>query len=134
MIVEEHEPQKRYKIIREGLLEAISNSGDFVCIGQVYDAINRGEWTLFTFWDEREYVGFGIVELLNSANGAWLNVPFAYSKCNMYNEFFSQLSEIALDKGCSGVKFISSRPGFERRAKEFGWQKGFQEWIVYDLR
>ena len=129
-------PAIYFNMIREGLEEALENSGGYATVGQVFQALESGEWTLWMFSDDDkgEYVGFGITEKLPTASGTWLNVPFAYAKDNMYGEFFGYLESIAYERGMTGVKFISSRPGFERRAKEYGWRKGFTEWIVADFR
>ncbi len=136
MITEPLKPYRFFNIIREGLEAAIANSGSYVTVGQVFQGILDKHWQLYIFHDDygAEYVGFGISELLPTANGTWLNVPFAYAKDDMYMEFFSYLSDIAVENGMTGVKFVSSRPGFSKKAKEFGWKKGFTEWIVTDLR
>ncbi len=136
MITTPTEPHKFFNIIREGLEAAIAKSGDYVSVGQVFQGLQFGDNVLYMFWEEDTsmYLGFGISELLHTANGTWINVPFAYAKDDMYMEFFSYLSEIAVENGMTGVKFVSSREGFSKKAKEFGWKKGFTEWIVTDLR
>jgi hypothetical protein len=136
MIQQSLEPSRHFHLIREGLEEAISNSGNYVSIGQIFQSLSEGQCTLWVFRNENthEYIGFGITEKMQTANGIWLNVPFAYAKEDMYNEFFSHLSDIAHEFGMTGVKFVSSREGFSKKAKEFGWKKGFTEWIVSDFR
>lgn len=135
MIKEAENPSFYYHIIRPWLEEALAHSGNYVTVGQVFDALNMGTWTLYMVYGEDKWpIGFGIVELLNTANGTWLNVPFAYAKNGSYVEFFEHLCDLAYGRGMTGVKFVSGRAGFEKRAKEFGWKKGFTEWIVRDFR
>jgi hypothetical protein len=136
MIQQALEPARYFNLIHGGLAEANRNSGEYVSIGQIYDALLSGNWTLWIFRNENsnEYIGFGITEEMHTANGIWINVPFSYSTENMYTEFFTFLADKAHEMGMVGVKFISSRPGFEKKAKEFGWKKGFTEWIVTDFR
>lgn len=135
MITISDNPKQYFQLIRSGLIEANANSGEYNTIGNIYEALNTGQWVLHMFWsDDNEYLGFGMTEAISTANGPWVNVPFAYSKCNMYDEFFSHVQELAYDDGFTGVKFISCRPGFEKKAKDLGWKKGFTEWIVKDFR
>ena len=135
MIVEALEPEKYFHTIWDGLQEAMSHSGGYVTIGQILDQVRHGNWKLFmVLEDNGDYVGFGIVEPLSLANGLWLNVPFAYARNGLYQEFFSHMKEIAYKTGMSGIKFVSGRPGFEKVAEKYGWKKGFTEWIVEDFR
>jgi len=135
MIRKAEEPCKYFHQIRAGLEKAISHSGGYVSIGQIFDALNADQWQLYIITDDyNEYVGFGIVEVLNTSNGPWLNLPFVYSSDGLYAEFFGFMGKLAEENGLNGVKFVSSREGFERKAKEFGWRKGFTEWIVEDFR
>lgn len=128
------EPWKYYNKIRSGLVEAAKNSGNYVTVGQIFESITRGDWKLYLFNDSSgDYTGFAIVEPLPTALGVWANVVFAYSKTNMYLEFFGKLSKEAYENGFCGVKFISSRPGFQRVAEKYKWKKGFTEWIVSDF-
>jgi hypothetical protein len=135
MIIKAEQPQKYFLIIHEGLEKAMSHSGGYVTVGQIHQALRENVWWLYMVLDDDgDYVGFGIAEPLALANGTWLNIPFAYAKDGLYDEFFFHMREVALDNGMVGIKFVSSRPGFEKIAKRNGWKPGFVEYIVEDFR
>lgn len=123
-----------FNVIRDGLNDAINMSGGYVNCGDVFRHVREGLWMLYIVMEDGEYVGFGTVELLDSAVGQWVNIPFAYSKKGVTKEFFNHIVEQAEANGMAGVKFVSGRPGFERVAKDMGWKKGFTEYIVKDFR
>jgi hypothetical protein len=80
-------------------------------------------------------VGFALAEPLYTAQGPWVNIPFAYCESGLnYEEFFNEIGEMARVRGMAGVKFISYRNGFERLAEKYGWKKGYTEYIVKDFR
>ena len=134
MILKTDDPKSWFHKIRPGLQAAIRKSGGYISIGDILMNIMRGEWFLYLVMSvDNEYVGFAVVEYLPLANGLWLNIPFAYAQGDAVVEFLNYASEYAREEGLSGVKFISSRPGFERVAKSNGWKRGFQEFIVADF-
>lgn len=136
MIFTPQEPVKYFHQIYGPLQEAIDNSGKYVAIGQPLRDIVEGSMKLYIIRDDDtdDFKGFALVEILDLSNGPWLNIPFAWAKDGSYDEFFDFMKSLAWEHGMNGVKFISSRPGFEKKAEQYGWKKGFTEWIVEDFR
>jgi len=122
-----------FNTIRHGINVTIDNSGGYVSPGDVYRQLREGNWMLYIMMHDGDYVGFTILELLDSAKGQWVNIPFAYATTDMYEEFFDHIIEQADLNGMAGIKFVSSREGFERVAKKRGWKRGFTEYIVKDF-
>ena len=132
MIHKSENPSRWFHTIRPGLQAAIRKSGGYISIGEILMRVAGGEWELYIVERDEDYIGFAIVEYLALANGMWLNIPFAYAQGDAVEDFLEYASHVAADGGMAGVKFISSRPGFERVAKAHGWKRGFQEFIVAD--
>ncbi len=122
-----------FNTIRHGINIAIENSGGYVSSGDVFRQLTDGNWMLYIGMEDNDYVGFAVVEFLDSAKGKWVNVPFASTSTDMYDTLFSHLIEQADLNGMAGVKFVSSRKGFERVAEKHGWRMGFTEYIVKDF-
>lgn len=125
--------RKWFLVIHGDLCEAIENSGGYATPGFVFDMLENGTWILYIFYRDTEYAGFGIIESIKTAKGDYINVPFAYSSGGLTEEFFNVICKDARDNGYVGVKFVSSRPGFEKIAKKLGWKKGFTEYIVQEF-
>ncbi|MHA2064396.1 MAG: hypothetical protein ACXABY_08455 [Candidatus Thorarchaeota archaeon] len=117
--------------IQEGLGRALDNSQNFRTLDSIYDELITGNWILWVVVEEDKLLGAAITEVLSTERGMYCNIPFAFSlnpRRDIHSNFLDYIENSAREYGFKGVKFISSRPGYARRAKKLGYKLGFQEY------
>lgn len=118
--------------LEEGFQRAIDNSGGYIKPEEVYDNLVGDKWQLFVVADEESILGAAITEILVRADGFWCNIPFAFSadpEQDVHGEFLSYLEDRCKGMGFKGIKFISYRPGYQRKAKKLGYSQGYVEYV-----
>lgn len=127
---------RQFNRIRPWLQTVLEKSANYATIGDVWDMLANERATLWLgFEDHTKLVGFAVTEPIRTAQGPWVNIPFAYCEGDLdYDWFFGRISVVSKWRGMAGVKFISYRNGFDRVAKQHGWEKGYTEYIVSDFR
>jgi hypothetical protein len=120
-----------WPLITDGLNQAMNNSDNLVTEEFIKYKVDTGTWSLFVLTKDEDYAGFAIGEVLDSARGKWYNIPFAYSKypdVDLHSVFLPYIEDKAKKGGFVGVKFISKRPGYLKKARKHGYETQF---VVY---
>jgi len=120
-----------WKAVEPGFQKAINNSGNYVRVEEVYDNLVGNQWSLFVVGEDR-LLGAAATEILVQADGFWCNIPFAFSvnpKEDLHAEFLSYLENRCKKMGFKGIKFISYRPGYKKKAEKLGYKQGFTEYV-----
>jgi hypothetical protein len=101
-----------WEIIEKGLKASLDHSGNYWEPSQIRQQLNLGDWRLWLVASEEEVMGGAITEVLHTARGNYVNVPFGWSddpRRDIHGDFFPFIEELAQKQGFIGVKFISSR-------------------------
>ena len=118
--------------VREGVQLALDNSQNFRSMDSIYDELASGNWVLWVAVDKDELLGAAITEVISTEQGMYCCIPFAYSadpkRRDVVGIFLEYIEQASQKFGFRGVKFVSSRSGYERRAKALGYTRGFVEY------
>jgi hypothetical protein len=117
--------------VYDGIESALNNSDNLQTMRGIYDYLASGDWVLWLVLEDGDLLGAALTEILTTAKGLYCNVPFGYSKDprrDIHQYFFPHIEEIARELEFAGVKFISKRPGYARKAKSMGYERGFVEY------
>lgn len=119
--------------LKPGLTAAIVESGDEMYLETLYDQIRNGIFHLWVILKDNVYAGVIITMFWETDKKRWLDIPFAYTVPELAEGVnvvaFQTLEAFADSLGLNGVKFISSRPGFEKVAPKLGYKKRMVEWV-----
>jgi len=125
----------KFNVIRPWLETVIEKSANYSTIGDVWHMLSKRTATLWLLYsNEMKVIGFAMTEPLMTAQGPWVNIPFAYCEGGDYEQFFNKIGNVAYERGMTGVKFISYREGFKKVAERYGWKPGYTEYVVKDFR
>lgn len=122
-------------LIESGLKDALDHSHSLVEYEGIIKNIENGVFGLWIISNDNLYVGFVITEVMKEDKGNWINIAWMYAKPghSPYEPAYKAIVPLAKELGFAGVKFISSREGFERVAKKLGYKKRFVEYVVEDF-
>lgn len=120
--------------ILPGLEEAIANSAYEVSPERVKEELGAGRWLLWVAQLGGRYAGFTVTELLNSDKGVWVNLLFSWcdpqtrGAADVWGDGVKQIEGLARSMNLRGLKFLSTRKGYEKKAPRYGFTRGFVEW------
>lgn len=113
------------------LREAVLASEGLFDEESVRAALLDGTFDLWLVVDRSSVVGFMASELIPTAKGLDLNIPFAGCKKNIraVNDALKEIVRVAKESGYHSVRFISKDPRFGGLAKRHEFRPRFMEWV-----
>jgi hypothetical protein len=131
--VEAHLVPALWERLAPGLVESIAESEGYVSLEQVRQNLATGHWLLWVSQVDAKMAGFTVTEFHQTARGAYLNLLFTWidpgARGVAWQQGIERLEGFARSLGLAGIKFYSSRRGYEKRAPAFGYRRGLVEWV-----
>lgn len=128
MLVETRQQLRELSPLLQSGLAAIQHKGmsEDVAFGDLYVLLVSGQCECVAIRYCGEVVGFFVYEVCHEhTGGAVLGVPYLFVDCPGYDltyEVVCELDFIAGDKGCSAIRFKTTRAGWERRLAAHGFE------------
>lgn len=131
-------PAERVKdvwdFILPGLERALDKSHNQINADDVKRNLVHNNWTLWVLSnDDNELTGIVVLEPIYTRPGLWVNIAFAWMRDadddSLYTLVYPRLEKLCEEENLIGIKYISSRPGFQKVAEKMGFKPRYIEYI-----